>query len=183
MRVVGRLTELDSLPRRNFYNQFLPRCFQSHICECSNFNSYNFKVNINKNCEAFTRHKYFAVTLAEKTENKNLYHATPGPVMSQLSSSRKPVHVRKFNLSVYTKHTWLRSGRAERITLLSPSGQLYNPSRYPNIRTSHPPAGFTTGRCMHRDTFSDSSSPQKMGRNVVVSQHNILQKLKAAGCG
>jgi len=76
---------------------------------------------MNKNCEAFTRHKYFAVTLAEKTEINNLCHATPGPVMSQLSSSRKPAHVRILNLSVYTKHTWSRSGHAKRITLLSPS--------------------------------------------------------------
>jgi len=62
---------------------------------------------MNKNCEAFTRHKYFAVTLVEKTEINNLCHAAPGPVMSQLSSSRKPAHVRILNHSVYTKHTWL----------------------------------------------------------------------------
>jgi hypothetical protein len=27
----------------------LPTCFQSHICECFNFSTCNFKINMNKN--------------------------------------------------------------------------------------------------------------------------------------
>ena len=53
------------------------------------------------------------LTLAEKTEIKNLGSATPDLVISQSSSSRIQTCVRKFNPAIYVKHKWLR-GCAEK---------------------------------------------------------------------
>jgi hypothetical protein len=47
------------------------------------------------------------LTLAEKTEIKNLFHATSDLVISQSSSSRIQTYVRQFNPAIYAKHKWL----------------------------------------------------------------------------
>jgi hypothetical protein len=65
-------------------------CFQSHICACCNFISFNFKITMKNN-----RVKYLhsinssQLSLALKTEIKNLVHETPYLIISQSSSSRK----------------------------------------------------------------------------------------------
>jgi hypothetical protein len=47
------------------------------------------------------------LTLAEKTEVKNLSRATPNLVISQSSPSRIWIYVRKINPAVSAKHKWL----------------------------------------------------------------------------
>jgi len=61
---------------------------------------------------------FLQLTLAKKTEIKNLGHETPDLIISQSSASRKQTYVRKFNpaLYIYVQHKWL-NGYAERNTL------------------------------------------------------------------
>jgi hypothetical protein len=78
------------------------------------------------------------LTLSEKTEIKNLDHATPYLVISQPSSSRIQTCMRKFNPSMYVKYKWF-SGCAERNTVRPSQLSYSNTSPSPTIRKSHVP--------------------------------------------
>ena len=71
-----------------FGNHFLCSCFKSHICECFNFSSCNFKMN--KNSVKYLQGIIFffnppTTALAEKTKVKNLGHAAPDSFISEPS--------------------------------------------------------------------------------------------------
>jgi hypothetical protein len=55
-----------------FLQPFLHKCFQSHVCECFNFSSCNFKRNMNKNGVKYLQNINFSqLTLAGNIEIKN----------------------------------------------------------------------------------------------------------------
>jgi len=125
----GRLTELDSLSRRNFYNPFLPRCFQSHICECSNINSFNLKVNMSKNFEAFTRHNYKLFIGKSLKDSGKGWHVCDQALNALGCCTTTTSHVTRQSLSMnfWQKKTflWFLSPPIRRISV--PVTSFYSP--------------------------------------------------------
>jgi hypothetical protein len=72
---------------------------------------------MNKNSMKYLQDiNYSQLTLAEKSEIKNLYRATPDLFICHSSSSRIRTYVRKLNHAIYAKRKWL-SGCTERNAL------------------------------------------------------------------
>jgi hypothetical protein len=55
-----------------------------------------------EHCEVLAGINFLQLTLAKKTEVKNLGHAAPDLVISQPSSSRKHTYVRQLNPAIHT---------------------------------------------------------------------------------
>jgi hypothetical protein len=89
-----------------------------HLCECFNFRSCIFKINMKKNTVKYLQGiNCSQLTVAGNTEIKNLGRTTTDLVAPQSSSSRIQTCVRIFNRAIYAKHKWL-SGCTERNALL-----------------------------------------------------------------
>jgi hypothetical protein len=67
----------------------------------SNFTICSFKINMKNSAKYLQSINILLLTLAEKTEIKNLGHETPELIISQSSASRKQTYVRKFNPAIY----------------------------------------------------------------------------------
>ena len=78
--------------KRRYFDDLLPSCFETHICECCNFSSCNFKTNRNKNNAKDLQGITFSqLALDDKTKiSYNLGRATPYVVipMSQSYSAK-----------------------------------------------------------------------------------------------
>jgi len=73
----------------NSDSHFLRSSFQTHISECSNFSSWNFKINTkNNNVHYLEGITFPQFSLTEKTAIKNLGCATPDLVISWHNTSR-----------------------------------------------------------------------------------------------
>jgi hypothetical protein len=64
-----------------------PSRFESHICDC-----FNFKINIKNSVKCLQEINLLRLTLAEKTEIKNVVCLTPDLVISQSSLNNTNVH-------------------------------------------------------------------------------------------
>jgi hypothetical protein len=64
--------------------------------------------------------KFSPLTIAKKTQFKNLGSATSNLVIYQSSTNRIQTYARKLNSAVYAKHKWL-SGCAEKKCSIMPS--------------------------------------------------------------